>query len=120
LGEAIKKHKKKEKDAIRVALAEFSREREKEITDEKAVKILRKLISNEQELENPDPVFIETLSIYLPKEASDDEISRWINSSIDFSLYKNKMQAMKPIITHFGARASGDRIKEILKGIPDG
>jgi hypothetical protein len=47
--------------------------------------------------------------------ASDDDLSQWIAANIDFSKYKNKMQAMKDIMGHFGTAADGNRVKEILQ-----
>lgn len=50
---------------------------------------------------------------YLPKEATAGEIKLWIIENIDFSQYKNKMQAMKPIIDHFNG-ADGNLVKSII------
>ena len=49
--------------------------------------------------------------------ASDDEIAAWITENIDLSQFKNKMQAMGPVMKHFGPAADGRRVKEILKKI---
>jgi hypothetical protein len=61
---------------------------------------------------------IDTLNIiiaesYLPKQASEEEISAWIDENIDFSQYKNKMQAMGPIMKQFQG-ADGNFVKNIL------
>jgi hypothetical protein len=50
---------------------------------------------------------------YLPKESGPEEIKEWIKSNIDFSQYKNKMQAMKPIMENFKG-CDGNVVKEIL------
>lgn len=50
---------------------------------------------------------------YLPKEASSEEIEMWIKDNIDFSQFKNKMQAMGPIMTQFKG-ADGNTVKQIL------
>lgn len=50
---------------------------------------------------------------YLPKAASKDEIISWIKENIDFSQYKNKMQAMGPIMKRFKSN-DGNFVKEIL------
>lgn len=50
---------------------------------------------------------------YLPAQASEDEIVAWIQENIDFSQYKNKMQAMGPIMKQFKG-ADGNFVKGIL------
>jgi uncharacterized protein YqeY len=56
---------------------------------------------------------IEIAKGYLPKKASDEHIKEWIVDNIEFSQYKNKMQAMGPIMVHFHGE-DGKRIKDIL------
>ena len=43
-----------------------------------------------------------------------EEIADWIAENIDFSQFKNKMQAMGTIMKHFGKVADGQQVKEIL------
>ena len=50
---------------------------------------------------------------YLPKQATEEEISAWISENIDFSNYKNKMQAMGPITKHFKG-CDGNFVKNLL------
>jgi len=50
---------------------------------------------------------------YLPKQATEEEITLWIKENIDFSQYKNKMQAMGPIMKQFKG-ADGNFMKGIL------
>jgi len=47
--------------------------------------------------------------------ATEEDIREWITANIDFSQFKNKMQAMGMIMKHFGATADGNRVKEILQ-----
>lgn len=49
--------------------------------------------------------------------ATDEEIITWINQNVDFSKFKNKMQAMGLIMKHFGATADGNTVKKILQKI---
>ena len=51
--------------------------------------------------------------MYLPKQASEEEITSWINDNLDLSSYKNKMQAMGPIMKQFKG-ADGNFVKSIL------
>ena len=59
--------------------------------------------------------YLDILQLYLPKMASREEIMAWIGDNIDFSQYKNKMQAMGSIMKHFGKQADGKMVNEILQ-----
>ena len=59
--------------------------------------------------------FIGVIEGYLPRMASREEVAAWIEGNVDFSQYKNRMQAMGPIMKHFGAMADGNEIKKILQ-----
>lgn len=50
---------------------------------------------------------------YLPKQATEEEITLWIKENIDFSQYKNKMQAMGLIMKQFKG-CDGNFAKSIL------
>jgi len=50
---------------------------------------------------------------YLPKQATEEEIGAWIHENIDFSSYKNKMQAMGPIMKQFKG-CDGNFVKNLL------
>lgn len=63
-----------------------------------------------KKLTNAKIQFAET---YLPQAASKEKIIEWINQNIDFSQYKNKMQAMGPIMKQFKGN-DGNFIKKIL------
>ena len=115
---AMKEKNEARKDAIRVIMGEFSRGGKKELSDEEVVAILKKLIKSEKELltqkgEESSP-FLAVVDGYLPKQASDEEIISWVNANIDFTQYKNRVQAMGPILKHFGAAADGNAVKRIL------
>lgn len=119
LKNALKEKNEEKKSAIRVVLGEFSRLEKKELSDDEAIKVLKKLIKAEKETlekkgELSDSPFMVIVNSYLPKEATAEEIEAWIRDNIDFSSFKNKMQAMKPVMAHFGSGADGNLIKEIL------
>jgi uncharacterized protein len=120
---AIKARDIDKKNALRVVLGEFNRGDAKSVSDDDAVKILRKLIKSEQETLElqkktaSDSAYLKIASAYLPDMAGDEEIRQWIAANIDFSAYKNKMQAMRDIMAHFGPRADGARVKAILESI---
>jgi len=119
---AIKAKDDETKNALRVAMGEFGRSDKKELPDDDVIKTLKKLIKSEKELlqqkgESNDSPFIDVLTGYLPQMAGEAEIAAWINENIDFSQYNSKMQAMGPIMKHFGANADGNTVKEILQNL---
>lgn len=105
--------------AVRILIGEFQRQPEKELSDDQVIGIIKKLIKSERELlaasgqETSD--FIDVMEGYLPKQTSEDEITEWIQENIDFSKFKNRMQAMKPIMAHFGSSADGNMVKRIVQ-----
>ena len=117
---AIKAKDEETKNALRVAMGEFGRSDKKELPDDDVIKTLKKLIKSEKEMllqkgEADNSPFIDILAGYLPQMAGEDEIIVWIKGNVDFSQYKSKMQAMGPIMKHFGANADGNTVKEILQ-----
>ena len=116
---AIKAKDEEKKDTLRVILGEFGRLDKKELSDDEVVKILKKLIKSEKEMlekkgDETDSIFIRVIENYLPKMATQAEITNWIEQNVDFSEFKNKMQAMGLIMKHFGATADGNAVKKIL------
>lgn len=55
--------------------------------------------------------FIESL---LPSQIEPEEIKIWIDNNIDFSTLKNKMQAVGIVMKHFGQKADGQIVKNII------
>jgi len=122
LTSAIKAKDEEKKSTIRVMLGEFGRLDKKELSDDDVIRVLKKLIKSEKETiekkgETTDSEFITIIESYLPKMASEEEIKEWIKQNIDFSQFKNKMQAMRPIMTHFGAAADGNTVKKVLQDL---
>lgn len=120
LTKAMKDKDAVRKDALRVILGEFSRADSKELSDNEVIKILKKLLKSEKEViekkgEPSDSEFIRIVEAYLPQMATEEEIRTWISENIDFSQFKNKMQAMRPIMQHFGDTVDGDAVKQILQ-----
>ncbi|MEJ2521007.1 MAG: GatB/YqeY domain-containing protein [Desulfuromonadales bacterium] len=116
---AMKNKDRVRTDAIRVLIGEFQRQPEKELSDDQVTGIIRKLIKSEKELlaavKGEDSGFISILEGYQPKQAGEREIRAWISEHIDLSEYRNRMQAMKPIMAHFGSNADGTMVKNILQ-----
>jgi len=117
---AMREKDEARKNTIRVIMGEIGRQSEKTLSDNDVIKILKKLVKSELELleksgASEDSEYLIILRNYLPQMATDEDIRKWITENIDFSQFKNKMQAMGPIMAHFGAAADGNRVKEILQ-----
>ena len=92
-----------------------------EITDDDILDIIRKLVKSEKtvlELKGEaNSPYLLLLEKYLPCMASEGEIKAWITANIDFSQFKNSMQAMGPVMKHFGKLADGNLVKKILQSL---
>jgi uncharacterized protein YqeY len=120
LTSAMKARDEVRKNTLRVVMGEFARADSKELSDDAVIRILRKLIKSEQETlaqmgSEEDSAFVQIIEAYLPQLADENEIATWVQANIDFSQYKSKMQAMGPIMKHFGARADGNAVKTLLQ-----
>ena len=107
--------------AVRILIGEFQRQPEKVLADDQVIAIIKKLIKSEKELlastkqETSD--FLTIMESYLPSQASRQEIAAWIVANIDFSKFGSRMQAMKPIRSHFGSTTDGNTVKDILQNL---
>ena len=120
LTSAIKAKDEEKKSTIRVIIGELGRQDKKELSDDEVIRILKKLIKSERETiekrgDSSDSEFIRIAENYLPRMATEEEIKTWISQNVDFSQLKNKMQAMKPIMQHFGSKADGNTVRKILE-----
>jgi hypothetical protein len=119
LAAAMKAKDEERKNALRVIMGEFGRQEGKQLDDELVIQIVKKLVKSEKEVlersgGGDTNRFIDVCEAYLPRMAGEDEIKAWIGENIDLSQFKNKMQAMRPIMQHFGANADGNLVKKIL------
>ncbi len=96
----------------------FRLKKGEEITDDDILGIIRGLVKSEKTVleltKKETSEYLEILSTYLPQMAGREEIEVWIKENIDFSQYKNSMQAMGTVMKHFGKLADGNIVKEIL------
>ena len=122
------------KDALRLIMAEFPKltvpitlesgkkttrlKKSDEITNDDIIGIVRGLVKSEKTVleakKEEISEYLQILEAYLPRMASREEIADWITENIDFSQFKNKMQAMGTIMKHFGKVADGSTVKDIL------
>ena len=90
-----------------------------EITNDDILGIINGLVKSEQTVleikKEATSEYLKILQLYLPKMVSREEIEAWIKENIDFSQYKNKMQAMGTIMKHFGKTADGKQVNQILQ-----
>lgn len=104
--------------AIRILIGEFQRQPEKELSDEKVIGIIKKLIKSERELlaaaGEETSGFLTVMEGFMPTQVSPEDVREWVEANIDFSAFGNKMQAMKPIMAHFGTSVDGNVVKSVL------
>lgn len=104
------KTSKNTKSTLRVLLGEFGRVNDgKPISDEQCISVIKKFIKNiDDTLSHIDktlPEVVEKLTIerdlmttFLPKSATIEEMNESIKHVMSLNTFKNKMQAMKPVI----------------------
>ena len=123
------------RNAMRLIMAEFPKltvpltlesgkkstrlKKPEEITNDDIIGIINGLVKAEQTVleakKESTSEYLEILKSYLPQKASREDIVAWIEQNIDFSQYKNKMQAMGTIMKHFGKTADGKQVNQILQ-----
>jgi uncharacterized protein YqeY len=137
---AVLQKKNEIRDAIRVVMGEYPKltvpmtlesgkktfrvKKPEEITNDDLLGIIRGLVKSEKSVldlhKNKTSPFLETLQSYLPQMVSREEVRDWIETHVDFSQYKSPMQAMAPVMKHFGKRADGSMVKELLQKLSGG
>lgn len=89
-----------------------------EITDDDIQGIIRRLIKSEKTVleikKEASSAYLQILEAYLPRMAARPEIEAWIREHVDMAAFKSPMQAMGPIMKHFGKLADGSLVREIL------
>jgi uncharacterized protein YqeY len=92
-----------------------------EITDGDIIGIIQKLVKSENTVleakKQQTSDYLKILESYLPRMATTEEIVAWIKDNIDFTEFKSPLQAMGPIMKHFGRLADGNLVKQILQDI---
>jgi uncharacterized protein YqeY len=123
LQDAIRARDTESKNAIKMVLGEIPRLNKKageKATDSEITDIINKLIKSESlvleysGIDSSDSVYIKILKKYLPEMMTEEEISKWIDSSIDLTSVSNKMSAMKPIMAQLKGLADGSLVKKVL------
>lgn len=140
LKNALLQKKNDIRDTLRVVMGEYPKltvpitlqsgkktfrvKKPEEISDDDLLGVIRGLVKSEKtvlELQKKESSpYLQVLESYLPKMAGRDEVLAWINDNIDFSEYKSPMQAMAPVMKHFGKLADGNMVKDILQKLSQG
>jgi uncharacterized protein len=135
LKQAMLKNEPEVRSTMRLIMAEFPKltvpltlesgkkssrlKKPEEITDDDILGIINGLVKSEQIVleakKQATSEYLDILQSYLPKPVTREEIEGWIKANIDFSQYKNKMQAMGTIMKHFGKTADGKLVNQILQ-----
>jgi len=123
------------RNAMRLIMAEFPKltvpltlesgkkstrlKKSEEITNDDITGIINGLVKSEQTVleikKESTSEYLDILKSYLPQMVSREDIVAWVKKNIDFSQYKNKMQAMGTIMKHFGRTADGKQVNQILQ-----
>ncbi|MDF1613954.1 GatB/YqeY domain-containing protein [Desulfurivibrio dismutans] len=134
LKQAMRDHDDLRKNTIRQIISEFPKltvpitlesgkkstrlKTGEEITNDDILGIISGLVKSEKttlELQGKaSSPYLEVLHTYLPQPAGAEEIEAWIAANIDFSQFKTPLQAMGPIMKHFGKKADGNLVKQLL------
>ncbi len=90
-----------------------------EITNDDILGVIAGLVKSEKIMleakKAPSSRYLELLLSYLPRTASREEVAAWVRANIDLAQFKNTMQAMGPIMKHFGQAADGAVVREVLQ-----
>lgn len=123
------------RDAIRQVMSEFPKltvpltlesgkksfrcKKDEEITNDDILSLIQGLVKSEKVVleikKEASSPFLEVLFTYLPVMAEREAILAWVEANIDFTQFKSPMQAMGPIMKHFGKGADGALVKELLE-----
>lgn len=97
----------------------FRLKKPEEITNADLLDLIKGLVKSERILleakQQSSSPYLETLLAYLPQPATAQEIRAWIGTHIDLAALKSPQQAMGPVMKHFGQRADGKLVREVLQ-----
>ncbi len=90
-----------------------------EITNDDIIGIIQSLVKSEHIVlaarQEASSDYLRMLEAYLPRQATRDEVVAWVRDNVDFSKFKNRMQAMGVVMKHFGRSADGKMVNHILQ-----
>lgn len=59
--------------------------------------------------------YLDLLALYLPQLAGRSDIIAWIETNVDLADFKSPLQAIGPVMKHFGKSADGNLVRQILQ-----
>ena len=115
---AMKNKDHVKRDWIRSVIAEFERQTKKSFTDDEIIKVIKSMTKLEKErmevVNETESPYLDYLNTFMPEQVSNGDIVEWIEGNIDFSQYKNRMQAMGVVMKHFGSTVDGKVVRDII------
>lgn len=118
--------------SLKIITGELQRSKHKELIDGEVVGILKALLKNEKATEGMtaaqklryesymDTYFYDVVRSYLPKQIDETTIRQWIVDNVDFSILRNKMQAVGMVVKEFGKEnIDGGLVKSVVMSIGD-
>lgn len=104
--------------SLKVIVGELQRQTKKELSDEEVTNILKRLQKYEIEklsmCEMAESDYLNIVESYLPKQAGEKEIIKWIEDNVDFSKFNNKLQAVSIVMKEFKNLTSGSVVKRVI------
>jgi len=95
--------------------------KDEEITNDDIISLIQGLVKSEKQTlelkKEATSAYLQILESYLPKMAGEEDIAAWVKNNVDLSQFKSPMQAMGPIMKHFGKTADGNLVKKVLAGL---
>lgn len=113
--EAMLAKDKERLSILRVVVGEFNRVG-KEVTDDEARKIIKKMVENAKEVDNTIEAGI--LSSYLPKQLSTDELENIVSATVQMKGYSSMSdmgQLMKHLSENYHGRYDGKVAAQIVR-----
>ena len=90
-----------------------------EITDADIEGIITGLIKSEiatlHYIDRETSSYLVVLQSYMPETVDEDEVKEWIILNVDFTKFKNKMQAIGVVKAHFGNKADSKMVSALIK-----
>ncbi len=137
LKQAMRAHDDDRKNTVRQIISEFPKltvpitlesgkkssrlKKDEEITNDDILGIIAGLVKSEKttlELQKKESSpYLEILHSYLPQPATEGEITAWVKENIDLTQFKSPIQAMGPVMKHFGKKADGNLVKKVLAAL---
>lgn len=109
---------------LKYIVGEFSRRPNLNVslTDDEVIVLIKKYLKGVEETiritgtRTTEQTFeMETLSVYLPRMATDEEIKSWISQNLELPENPQaRMKLMRDIMSHFGKTVEGNTVKRIL------